>query len=67
MAQIAVVLSEKVDTTVSKGVLRIIGSAIGGTFGASTLQRNRKAYEDIQLNRGFTNWHKKKSSTDYAP
>ena len=34
MAQIAVVLSEKVDTTVSKGVLRIIGSAIGGAFGA---------------------------------
>lgn len=43
MAQIAVVLSEKVDTTVSKGVLRIIGSAIGGTFGVLTLQRNRKA------------------------
>jgi uncharacterized membrane protein YccC len=44
MAQIAVVLSEKVDTTVSKGVLRIIGSAIGGTFGAPTLQRNMKIF-----------------------
>ena len=26
-------LSEKVDTTVSKGVLRIVGTAVGGTFG----------------------------------
>ena len=31
--QVAVVLSEKVDSTVTKGVLRIIGSAVGGTFG----------------------------------
>ncbi len=33
-AQVAVVLSEKVDTTVSKGVLRILGTAVGGAFGA---------------------------------
>ena len=31
--QVAVVLSEKVDTTVSKGVLRIFGTAVGGAFG----------------------------------
>lgn len=31
--QVAVVLSEKVDTTVSKGVLRIFGTAVGGTLG----------------------------------
>ncbi len=34
MAQIAVVLSEKTDTTITKGVLRIIGSVVGGVFGA---------------------------------
>ena len=32
-AQVAVVLSEKIDTTVSKGVLRVAGTAIGGTLG----------------------------------
>jgi hypothetical protein len=32
--QVAVVLSEKVDTTVSKGVLRMAGTAVGGTLGA---------------------------------
>lgn len=26
-------LSEKIDTTVSKGVLRVAGTAIGGTIG----------------------------------
>ena len=34
-AQVAVVLSEKVDTTISKGVLRMIGTVIGGTLGAT--------------------------------
>lgn len=33
LLQVAVVLSEKVDSTLTKGVLRIIGSAVGGTFG----------------------------------
>ncbi len=27
------VLSEKVDTTVSKGVLRVLGTVVGGTLG----------------------------------
>lgn len=31
--QVAVVLSEKIDTTLSKGVLRVAGTAIGGTLG----------------------------------
>jgi uncharacterized membrane protein YccC len=31
--QVAVVLSEKVDTTVSKGALRIAGTVLGGTLG----------------------------------
>ncbi len=31
--QVAVVLSEKVDTTLSKGVLRIGGTVVGGTLG----------------------------------
>ena len=31
--QVAVVLSEKVDTTLSKGVLRIVGTVVGGTLG----------------------------------
>ncbi len=31
--QVAVVLSEKIDTTVSKGVLRVTGTAIGGSLG----------------------------------
>ena len=31
--QVAVVLSEKVDTTLSKGVLRIGGTVVGGSLG----------------------------------
>ncbi|KAK9904804.1 hypothetical protein WJX75_002805 [Coccomyxa subellipsoidea] len=46
---IAVVLSEKVDTTVSKGVLRIIGSAIGGTFGYVVMLRAGLATEPVAL------------------
>ena len=31
--QVAVVLSEKVDTTLSKGILRVGGTVVGGTLG----------------------------------
>ena len=31
--QVAVVLSEKVDTTLSKGVLRVGGTVVGGSLG----------------------------------
>ena len=34
MATVGVVLSEKVDTTLSKGVLRILGTISGGVIGA---------------------------------
>ena len=33
LLQVAVVLSEKVDTTLSKGVLRIGGTVVGGSLG----------------------------------
>ncbi len=36
MTTVAVVLSEKVDTTLSKGVLRIAGTVMGGVIGAPT-------------------------------
>lgn len=35
--QVAVVLSEKVDTTLSKGVLRIGGTVVGGSLGEHKL------------------------------
>jgi uncharacterized membrane protein YccC len=37
--QVCVVLSEKVDMTVSKGILRILGTAIGATLGKQKLIR----------------------------
>ena len=36
MTTVCVVLSEKVDTTLSKGVLRILGTISGGAIGAPT-------------------------------
>ena len=38
MATVGVVLSEKVDTTLSKGVLRILGTISGGVIGAPSAQ-----------------------------
>ena len=42
MTTVCVVLSEKVDTTLSKGVLRILCTVAGGAIGArmATLQTN---------------------------
>ena len=39
MTTVGVVLSEKVDTTLSKGVLRIFGTVCGGVLGAPRASR----------------------------
>lgn len=39
MTTVGVVLSEKVDTTLSKGVLRIFGTVCGGVLGAPHASR----------------------------
>ncbi|BDA49628.1 hypothetical protein COCOBI_14-2480 [Coccomyxa sp. Obi] len=46
---VAVVLSEKVDSTVTKGFLRIVGSAIGGTFGYLVMLRSGLATDACAL------------------
>jgi len=42
LLQVAVVLSEKVDTTLSKGVLRIAGTLVGGSLGEHLLPSSSK-------------------------
>ncbi|BDA49627.1 hypothetical protein COCOBI_14-2470 [Coccomyxa sp. Obi] len=49
MTTVAVVLSEKIDTTVSKGVLRVAGTAIGGTLGFLVMLRSGLATNPYAL------------------
>ena len=45
MTTVGVVLSEKVDTTFSKGVLRIFGTVCGGVLGAPRASRRQTRTE----------------------
>ena len=48
-------LSEKVDTTVSKGVLRVLGTAVGGTLGkrAAALRMHAHCFWPAQPRQGW--------------